>query len=193
MLLFSHDDNFVFNDNLFIDVLDNKIETLFRNDYSMNDLPEFKDAGPGDYSEVKNDGEWLILSNGIVNMTGKVRGSFDFFKPEIIEKMGGKFDIDNIELDRTGETDNAGIGYYGTTYPTGGLSIKDWEKPVQNFYGFMVRNGYLDTIRYISPVYRVSKYCLEGERGLLSNRATPQGRLYQSVVNDYLEAGMLKL
>jgi|TARA_Y100000310_G_scaffold204522_1_gene204747 hypothetical protein len=193
MLLFSHDDNFVFNDNLFIDVLDNKIETLFRNDYSMNDLPEFKNAGPGDYSEVKNDGEWLILSNGIVNMTGKVRGSFDFFKPEIIEKMGGKFDIDNIELDRTGETDNAGIGYYGTTYPTGGLSIKDWEKPVQNFYGFMVRNGYLDTIRYISPAYRVSKYCLEGERGLLSNRATPQGSLYHSTVERLLEEGLLNV
>lgn len=190
MLLFSHDDNFVFNDNLFIDVLDNKIETLFRNDYSMNDLPEFKNAKAGDYSEVKA-GDWLILSNGIVNWTGKLRGSFDFFKTELIEKMGGSFDMSRVELDRTGKTDNMGMDYYGTGKPKEGLSMKDWEKPIQNFHAFMIENGLLDTIRYLSPTYRISQYCLEGERGLLSNIATPQGELYRSMVGEYEKHGFL--
>lgn len=193
VLLITHDDNFILNDDLFIDVLNNRFETLFRNDYSMNDLPEFKSAGPNDYSEVNNDGEWLVLSNGIVNTTGKVRGSFDFFKTSLIEKMGGRFDMDRVELDRTGKTDNMGIGYYGTNTPGGGMTMKDWEKPVQNWYGFMVRNSLLNTVRYLSPTYRASSYCLEGERGLLSNRATPQGLIYFSVVNQLQEAGIINV
>ena len=66
-LLLTHDDNFLLNNQLFVNVLDNRFETLFRNDYSMNDLPEFKNAKAGDYSEVKA-GDWLILSNGIVQL-----------------------------------------------------------------------------------------------------------------------------
>ena len=57
----------------------------------------------------------------------------------------------------------------------------------------MVKNNLLDKIRYLSPVYRISPFCLEGERGLLCNMAAPQGRLYKSMVNDYLEAGMLNV
>ena len=189
-LLLTHDDNFLLNNQLFVNVLDNRFETLFRNDYSMNDLPEFKNAKAGDYSEVKAD-DWLILSNGIVNWTGKLRGSFDFFKTELIEKMGGRFDMSRVELDRTGKTDNMGMGYYGTGKPAEGLSMKDWEKPIQNFHGFMIDNGLLDTIRYLSPTYRISQYCLEGERGLLSNIATPQGELYRSMVGEYVKHGLL--
>ena len=189
----THDDNFLLGDPLFVDVLDNKLETLFRNDYSLNDLPEFKDSGPDDYSEVENDGEWLILSNGLVNRTGKVRGSFDFFKTSLIEKMGGSFDMSRVELDRTGETDNMGMEYYGTGRPVGGLSMKDWEKPIQNFHSFMYRNDLLNTIRYLSPTYRISNYCLEGERGLLSNVATPQGSIYKSVVERFESEGILNV
>ena len=192
ILLLTHDDNYLLGDELFLNVLDNRFETLFRNDYSLNDLPEFKDAGPMDYSEASAN-DWLILSNGIVNTTGKVRGSFDFFKTSLIEKMGGSFDMSRVELDRTGETDNMGMGYYGTGHPDEGLSMKDWEKPIQNFHGFMYENNLLDRIRYLSPVYRISQYCLEGERGLLSNIATPQGRLYKSEVEKFREGGIINV
>ena len=87
--------------------------------------------------------------------------------------------------------DNMGMDYYGTSKPTEGLSMKDWEKPIQNFHGFMIENGLLDTIRYLSPTYRISQYCLEGERGLLSNIATPQGELYRSMVGEYEKHGLL--
>jgi len=190
LLLITHDDNFLLGDDLFLNVLEERFETLFRNDYSMNDLPEFKDAKSGDYSEVESD-EWLILSNGIVNWTGKVRGSFEFFRTSLIEKMGGSFDMSRVELDRTGETDNIGMGYYGNSIPEGGLSMKDWEKPIQNFHGFMIKNELLNTIRYLSPTYRLSNYCIEGERGLLSNIATPQGVLYKSLIQQFEENGIL--
>jgi hypothetical protein len=191
IVLITHDDNFLIDNQLFVNVLDNRFETLFRNDYSLNDLPEFKHAKSGDYSEVDANDDWLLLSNAIVNYTGKPRGSFDFFKTSLLEDIGGSFDMSRVELDRTGETDNMGMDYYGTNVPTGGLSMKDWEKPIQDFYGFMHRNNLLDTIRYLSPVYRISPYCLEGERGLLCNMATPQGKLYYSMVCSYEEAGIL--
>ena len=192
MLLLTHDDNYLLNNHLFVNTLDNTFTKLFRNDYSLNDLPEFKNAQRDDFSEVEPD-DWLILSNAIVNWTGKVRGSFDFFKTELIEKMGGSFDMSRVELDRTGETDNMGMGYYGNDTPKDGLSMKDWEKPIQNFHGFMYDNQLLDRIRYLSPTYRVSEYCLEGERGLLSNTSTPQGRIYRDIVDKFEHTGLLNV
>ena len=190
MLLLTHDDNFLIGDQLFMNVLDNRFETLFRNDYSLNDLPEFKNAQRDDFSSVEPD-DWLILSNAIVNLTGKVRGSFDFFKTELIEKIGGSFDMSRVELDRTGLTDNMDMGYYGDSTPQGGLSMKDWEKPIQDFHKFMYDNSLLDRIRYLAPTYRVSQYCLEGERGLLSNTSTPQGVIYRKVVDGFQNEGLL--
>tara|TARA_Y100000034_G_scaffold55293_1_gene67771 strand:- start:1119 stop:2039 length:921 start_codon:yes stop_codon:yes gene_type:complete len=183
-LLLTHDDNFLIGDELFLDVLDNRLDTLIRNDYSVNHMSEFldKNYGPNDYSQLPVD-EWNVLSNGIVNNTGGLRGSFDFFKTSLIEKMGGKFSLDGVELDRTGETDNMDMEYYGNKKPSGGLSMKDWEKPLNKFFGFMYDNELLNTIRYLSPVYRVSNYCIEGERGLLSNMATPQSVYYNNTVN----------
>ena len=69
-------------------------------------------------------------------------------------------------------------------FPHLGLSMKDWEKPLNEFFKFMYEEELLDTIRYLSPVYRVSNYCIEGERGLLSNMATPQSGNYNRVVNE---------
>ena len=190
MLLLTHDDNFLLNNHLFVNTLDNSFNTLFRNDYSLNDLPEFKNAQRDDFSSVEPD-DWLILSNAIVNWTGKVRGSFDFFKTELIEKIGGSFDMSRVELDRTGLTDNMDMGYYGDSTPQGGLSMKDWEKPIQDFHKFMYDNSLLDRIRYLAPTYRVSQYCLEGERGLLSNTSTPQGVIYRKVVDGFQNEGLL--
>ena len=179
MLLLTHDDNFLLNNHLFVNTLDNTFPKLFRNDYSLNDLPEFKNATKNDYSEVEPD-DWLLLSNAIVNWTGKVRGSFDFFKTELIEKLGGSFDMSRVELDRTGKTDSMDM-----------TGMKDWEKPIQNFHGFMYDNQLLDKIRYLSPTYRASSYCLEGERGLLSNTSTPQGVIYRKVVDGFQNEGLL--
>tara|TARA_A100001201_G_scaffold21833_3_gene24363 strand:+ start:7673 stop:8593 length:921 start_codon:yes stop_codon:yes gene_type:complete len=185
ILLLTHDDNFLIGDELFLDVLGSRFDSLIRNDYSVNHMPEYldKNYGPNAYSSQPL-GEWNVISNAIVNGTGGLRGSFDFFKTSLIEKMGGEFSDKGVELDRTGETDNMGMEYYGASYPTGGLSMKDWEKPLNEFFNFMNKEELLDTVRYLSPVYRVSNYCIEGERGLLSNMATPQSGNYNRVVNE---------
>jgi len=192
ILLLSHDDNLLLSDELFLDVLDDRFDTLIRNDYSVNHMPEFidKNYGQNDFSQVPAD-DWNVLSNAIVNNTGGLRGSFDFFKTSFIEKMGGKFSLEGVELDRTGETDNMDMEYYGTKKPSGGLSMKDWEKPLNKFFGFMYDNELLNTIRYLSPVYRVSNYCIEGERGLLSNMATPQSVYYNHAVSELDLGGII--
>ena len=69
--------------------------------------------------------------------------------------------------------------------------MKDWEKPIQNYHNFMYQNGLVDKVRYLSPTYRVSYWCLEGERGLLSNRATPQGSIYMNGIDDLIELGRI--
>ena len=192
ILLLTHDDNFLVGDELFLDVLGSRFDTLVRNDYSVNHMQEYlrNNYGPQDYSEQPFS-DWNVISNAIVNGTGGLRGSFDFFKTSLIEKMGGKFSLKGVDLDRTGETDNMGMEYYGTSYPVGGLSMKDWEKPLNEFFKFMYEEELLDTIRYLSPVYRVSNYCIEGERGLLSNMATPQSAHYNRVVNELDFGGIL--
>ena len=145
-------------------------------------MPEFldKNYGSNDYSVVPVS-EWNVISNAIVNGTGGLRGSFDFFKTSIIEKMGGKFSIEGVTLDRTDKTDG-GIVH---------SELKDWEKPVNKFFSFMNSHGLLNTIRYLSPVYRVSNYCIEGERGLLSNMTTPQSVYYNNAVGKLNLDGVL--
>ena len=170
--------------------INKRLETLYRNNIS---IVGHEKARGNESSEVEYDDDWLVISNGLVNRTAKVRGSFDFFKTSLIEKMGGSFDMSRVELDRTGETDNMGMGYYGNSTPQSGLSMKDWEKPIQNFHGFMYDNELLDRIRYLAPTYRISKYCLEGERGLLSNTSTPQGRIYRDIVDNFEHKGLLNV
>ena len=191
ILLLTHDDNWVIGDDLFECVLNERLETLYRNNISVYGRGELQKTNKAESSEVPYEEDWLVISNGLVNSTAKVRGSFDFFKTSLIEKMGGSFDLSRVELSRVGETDNMGVGAYGTNPPPSGMSMKDWEKPVQNYHNFMYQNKLVDKVRYLSPTYRVSYWCLEGERGLLSNRATPQRVIYESGVNDLINMGRI--
>ena len=191
IVLLTHDDNWIIGDDLFVNVLENRFETLYRNNISILGRDKLKETGEGESSEVSHNDDWLVISNGLVNSTAKLRGSFDFFKTSLIEDMGGKFDMSRVELSRVGKTDNMGMEAYGSKYPDGGLSMKDWEKPIQNYHNFMYQNGLVDKVRYLSPTYRVSYWCLEGERGLLSNRATPQGSIYMNGIDDLIELGRI--
>ena len=173
-VLFSHDDNYMLNDHLFLDILECKVD-LFLN-VERNKV-----------TKVDSNFDWKHLSSGVLENTITPRTSFTFLDKELLDHIAPEFEeitTRNVDLDRTGETDNMGMEYYGTSYPTGGLSMKDWEKPLNEFFGFMYEEELLDTIRYLSPVYRVSNYCIEGERGLLSNMATPQSGNYNRVVNE---------
>jgi len=128
LLLFTHDDNLILGDHWFKAVIE---------DDSFN--------------------EWEILANSHGAPVGWIRGSCEFFKPSFIEKMGGKFDLSMVTLNREGETT--------ATEEVG--QLYDWNSTVEPLMKFVKDNNIV--VGYCSPSYRISAYCIEGERGYISN------------------------
>jgi len=78
-ILSTHDDNFIFRDDLF---------TSGVLQYDWDD--------------------WLTIANGgdiVPENISNLRGSFAIFKTSLISRMGGSFDIKNVTLTREGEID----------------------------------------------------------------------------------------
>ncbi len=135
--LFTHDDNFILTDTMLQDIL------------------------PQD--------DWLILTNSTGHANGlkrrllcmpkelSVRGSFEFFSREMLDMMGGNFDLSMVTLNRDGET--------GTTGRFEDLS--DWNNTIWPLIDFIETHKLRPRIKALSPYYRMSTYCLEGERGYI--------------------------
>ena len=128
LLLFTHDDNLILSSEWFKSIIKDK---------------SFKD--------------WEILCNSAGMPPGWVRGSCEFFKPSLIDKIGGRFDMSKITLDRTGVT----------TSSEDLMELYDWNNGVEPLMDFIRKNNIM--VGYCSPAYRVSAFCIEGERGYISN------------------------
>lgn len=128
LFLFTHDDNLILNDTWFSDIIKDKA---------------FK--------------EWEILANSLGMPEGWIRGSCEFFKKSFIEKIGGKFDLSMVSLNREGKTETS----------ENLDELYDWNNTVNPLMDFINKNGI--TVGFLSPSYRVSAYCIEGERGYISN------------------------
>ena len=136
VILFTHDDNFIFGDSIFT-------EAMLQFDWD----------------------DWLVIVNG--PNPGKVieeyggRSSFDFFKKEMLEMIGGKFDIlaGGATLTRVGKVDT----------PKSRTETKDWDSTPAHFNQFLRDNNLADKVKRLSDTYRISPFCFEGERGFLSN------------------------
>lgn len=102
---------------------------------------------------------WLILTNTTGVPAGSLRGSFEFFKKSMMKKMGGKFDLSQTMLERTGKHDN----------PSDWTDLYDWNTTVYPLANFLTKKNLWSKVITFSPVYRVSLFCIEGERGLISN------------------------
>jgi hypothetical protein len=127
LILFSHDDNLILSDNWFSEIiLNTDIDT------------------------------WEILSNGCGAPRGWLRGSCEFFKPSLLNKIGGKFDLSMVTLNR----DDKLFGSQDMN------ELSDWNNTVIPLMNFIQDNNI--KVSYLSDYYRVSKYCLEGERGFIS-------------------------
>lgn len=112
------------------------------------------------FKEIIEDGafkEWEVLANSLGMPRGWIRGSCEFFKPSLLEKIGGKFDLSMVSLDRTGKT--------SATEETAELS--DWNTTVNPLMEFIQKNDI--KVGYLSPSYRVSMFVIEGERGYISH------------------------
>lgn len=127
LLLFTHDDNLILTTEWFREII-----------------------------ESEDFDKWEILSNGCGAPRGWLRGSCEFFKPTLLNKIGGKFDLSTVTLDRTGQV-------YGSTDLS---QLSDWNNSVAPLMNFIQNNNI--QIHFSSDYYRVSKYCLEGERGFIS-------------------------
>lgn len=104
-------------------------------------------------------GDWLLLANGKYPGAphGYVRGSFEFWKPELLDMLGGHIDLGNVRLTREGKTNS----------PEDLRALSAWNKTCAPLRNFMVSRGLEDRIQYLSEYYRVSQWIIEGERGFL--------------------------
>lgn len=137
-LLITHDDNYILTDQMFIDIL------------------------PQD--------DWLILTNSTGNAQRRLRqwlglpkpfglrGSFEFFTREMMDKLGGSFDLSRTTLTREGQ--------FTTTLDM--KELTDWNQNDKPLRDLIINNNLLPRVKSLSPYYRISKYCLEGERGYIS-------------------------
>jgi hypothetical protein len=140
MLLVSHDDNLLPTRSMLLDLL-------------------------------TKEGDWLILTNstGSVPASRKekfrrlwkpaitVRGSFEFIKPETLDLIGGMFDLSAVALTREGKT-------------SGSIDIdevREWNKTTHSMDTLFERKNMQRRLVALSSYYRVSKYCIEGERGFI--------------------------
>lgn len=130
LFLFTHDDNLILRYDMFKIVC----EEMYKDD-------------------------WLILTNTVGVPAGTLRGSFEFFKKEMLDIMGGKFDLSQTILDRTGENDN----------PANWTDLYDWNTTVYPLANLLTKDKLWERVITFSPIYRVSLFCIEGERGLISN------------------------
>jgi len=99
---------------------------------------------------------WEILCNSSGDPKGWIRGSCEFFKPSLLDKIGGKFDLSGVTLDRVGQTDS----------PNNFYSLDNWNKTVFPLMKFIHENNI--QVAYMSNVYRYSDFVIEGERGFIN-------------------------
>lgn len=135
--LFTHDDNYILTDQLFVDLLPQQ--------------------------------DWLILTNSTGHSQRRLRqwfglkkpffarGSFEFFTREAMDRIGGTFDLSRTTLTREGEV----------TSPDDFGDLSNWNESDRQVREVVEKVGLLPSTKSLSPYYRMSRYCIEGERGFI--------------------------
>ncbi len=103
----------------------------------------------------------MLLANGryFEAPEAYVRGSFEFWRRELLDMLGGRIDLGDVKLTREGKTDT----------PQGLGALSAWNDTAVPLRSFMQAHGLAGRIAYLSPHYRISPWVIEAERGLLSN------------------------
>lgn len=152
LFLFSHDDNLIIRDDLFYEVC----------------IKQYRK-------------KWLIMTNSAGMPPGSIRGSFEFFKKEMLDLIGGKFDLSETKLNREGATSN----------PKDWAELYDWNTTVYPLTDFLCQKGLFDKVVILSPFYRVSLYVIEGERGLIQNSQAFNNKSEEDGLNALEKYGMI--
>lgn len=144
---FSHDDNYIRSTDVFQKILTDEVQFYKKDNYGVKTIKT-------------NNKDWLILSNSTSESFYHVRVSSIFFKKEIFDLLDDGFDLSDVKLDRTGKIDT----------PKLHSALSEWNKTVGKLNELIKKFNLYENIRYISPYYRVSPYCIEGERGMISKK-----------------------
>ena len=166
-ILVTHDDNLILSDQLFVDIIGG-VEVYKPIEESRYGAHQFN------VESVKLDNDWMFLDNGYTQSLPKAftpRGSFSFYKKELVDMLpDNKFNMYENGgygiVYRQGET--ASVGYDG---------IKAWNTHAGTFRDFLYEGNLVDNTRWLSNMKRVSRYCIEGERGFISNHRAGENYL----------------
>lgn len=150
LFLFTHDDNLILSSRWFNDIIE---------DDSFED--------------------WEILCNSTGMPFGMVRGSCEFFKPKFMERIGWKFDLSEVTLDRSGHN----------TVSEDRNELYDWNSTVYPLMKTIEEQGV--PVAYLSPAYRVSGFVIEGERGYISNTHGANTEQEEMGLAKITEAGLI--
>lgn len=142
ILLTTHDDNFILNTRMYKDLLAKETPWLILTN-TTGSAPDWRE-----YIKVR-----------ILGRAMNVRGSFEFFKKEMIDLMGGKFDLSETTLTREGEVHS----------DMNMKTLNNWNMNSVPLRHFLDEKGLANRVRAIADTYRVSDYCIEGERGFMSS------------------------
>ena len=156
-LLFTHDDNFILTDRMWMDLLPQEDWLILTNStgHSQRRLRQ-----------------WLGLPKPFM-----ARGSFEFFTREAMDRIGGSFDLSRTTLTRVGQFDT----------PKDFKDLSDWNESDHAVREAVEKAGLLPHTKALSPFYRMSRYCLEGERGFIS-RTEPMNTKEEERGLDAVEA-----
>ena len=169
------DDNFFIRNDLFECVLGGKLETWFSNG----------DFGNHTISEVPYSDDWLVVSNAIQRGRAVLRGSMEFFKTEILDLLGGKFDLSTCDSESRLNLTKTPTDYRDE------ISL-NWNNQCFPFQNFIHEQDLYTKIRFLSPTFRSSLFCIEGERGLFSNNnVAPYAQEYSGMVQELYKLGNL--
>ena len=166
-ILVTHDDNLILSDQLFVDIIGG-VEVYKPIEESRYGAHQFN------VESVKLDNDWMFLDNGYTQSLPKAftpRGSFSFYKKELVDMLpDNKFNMYENGgygiVYRQGET--ASVGYDG---------IKAWNTHAGTFRDFLYEGNLVDNTRWLSNMKRVSRYCIEGERGFIGNHRAGENYL----------------
>ncbi len=109
---------------------------------------------------VASSSDWLIVSHSKYPEApqGYLRGSFEFWTPQMLDLLGGKIDLGRLGMTRMGQSDT----------PVGMEALSSWNATCDPLRRFMRERKLTDRIAYLSNHYRISPWAIEGERGFVS-------------------------
>ena len=142
---FMHDDNYLLDDfsNIFVDIFSGNL-TAYKHDGRV-------------WRESTLD-KFSYIANSPVGDRRTARGSFSIWSRDFLEDLGGEFSMNNVKLTRQDSSFT----------PKDHLDLADWNQVGHNLQRFVEDNNYMETTFRLTPYYRVSKYMIECERGLVS-------------------------